>query len=70
MSSIVFINDRFLGCEYFSVPVTLDSSGAAQAHDIIDSATPFEKKLLEAAYSGLKGNIENGVHFIKNPPPK
>ncbi|KAL9081840.1 MAG: hypothetical protein Q9159_006980 [Coniocarpon cinnabarinum] len=58
------------GCDFFSVPVTLGPSGAEQAHDVVSSANAYEQKLLEACYGGLKGNIENGVQFIKNPPPK
>jgi malate dehydrogenase len=30
--------------------------------------TEREKKLLEACYEGLKGNIEKGVQFAQNPP--
>jgi malate dehydrogenase len=29
-----------------------------------------EKKLLEAAKADLKGNIEKGIDFVHNPPPK
>ena len=58
------------GCDYFSVPVELGPDGAQKAHNIIGSATDYEKKLLEACYSGLKGNIEKGIEFVKNPPSK
>ena len=57
------------GCEFFSVPVELDANGAKQAHDAVSSANEYEQKLLQACYTGLKKNIENGVEFIKNPPP-
>lgn len=45
-------------------------AGAKQAHNIVGSANDYEKKLLEACYAGLKGNITKGVEFVKNPPPK
>ncbi|KAI9708709.1 MAG: hypothetical protein M1828_002672 [Chrysothrix sp. TS-e1954] len=57
------------GCDFFSVPVELDASGAKQAHDVVSSANEYEQKLLQACYTGLKTNIQNGVEFIKNPPP-
>jgi malate dehydrogenase len=44
--------------------------GVKQAHNVIGSANAAEKKLLEACYAGLKGNIEKGVEFAKNPPPQ
>lgn len=56
------------GLEYFSVPVELGKSGAEKAHNIIGSANAYEKKLLEACYAGLKGNISKGVEFVANPP--
>ena len=58
------------GCDFFSVPVELDASGAKQAVDVVSSANDYEKKLLETSYTGLKGNIETGIQFIQNPPPK
>lgn len=58
------------GCQYFSVPVELGPQGAVKAHNIVSSANDYEKKLLQACYDGLKGNIEKGVEFVKNPPPK
>lgn len=56
------------GCDFFSVPVELDQSGAAKATDIIGSANEYEQKLLQKCYEGLKGNISKGVEFIQNPP--
>jgi malate dehydrogenase len=35
----------------------------------LSSANDYEKKLIEAAIKGLKGNIDKGVDFVKNPPP-
>ena len=72
------------GCDYFSVPVELGPQGAVkvrfsnrifclvlttQAVNILPSATAYEKKLLQACYDGLKGNIDKGIEFVKNPPP-
>lgn len=56
------------GCDYFSVPVELGSNGARKAINVISSANDHEKKLLEACYKDLKGNIEKGIEFVKNPP--
>jgi len=46
----------------------LQPEGAKQAHNVVGNANDYEKKLLEACYSGLKGNIEKGIQFIQNPP--
>ena len=58
------------GCNYFSVPVELGPKGAVKAQNIIGSANDYEKELLKACYDGLKGNIEKGIEFVKNPPEK
>lgn len=58
------------GCDYFSVPVKLDAQGAKEAIDVVSSANEYEQNLLKACYEGLKGNIEKGIEFVKNPPPK
>lgn len=58
------------GCDYFSVPVELGKQGAVKATNPVASANDYEKKLLEACYTGLKGNISKGIEFVKNPPPK
>ena len=58
------------GCEYFSVPVELGKNGVEKALNPIKSANDYEKKLLEACYTGLKGNISKGVEFVANPPQK
>ncbi len=58
------------GCDYFSVPTELGKDGVVKVHNIIGSANDYEKKLLQACYEGLKGNIEKGVEFVKNPPSK
>ncbi|KAJ5570361.1 malate dehydrogenase [Penicillium hispanicum] len=58
------------GLDFFSTPVELGPNGAEKAINIIDGVTETEQKLLDACIKGLKGNIEKGVDFIKNPPPK
>lgn len=57
------------GLEYFSAPVTLGKNGAESIQNIVKEANDYEKKLLEKCYEGLKGNIEKGIEFVKNPPP-
>jgi len=56
------------GCQYFSVPVELGKDGAVKANNPLSSANDYEKKLLQACYTGLQGNISKGVEFVKNPP--
>lgn len=58
------------GVDYFSVPVELGPSGAEKAINILGDADDKEKKLIEACVKGLKGNIEKGIDFVKNPPSK
>jgi len=58
------------GVDYFSVPVELGPSGAEKATNPLSGVNAHEKKLLKACIAGLKGNIEKGVEFVKNPPPK
>ncbi|KAJ4302843.1 hypothetical protein N0V90_001734 [Kalmusia sp. IMI 367209] len=57
------------GIEFFSVPIELGPSGAEKAIDVVSKANDYEKKLLEAAYKGLKDNISKGIDFANNPPP-
>lgn len=59
---------KLTGCDFFSVPVELGPNGAKKAFNIVASANDYEKKLLEACYKGLGGNISKGVEFIKSPP--
>ncbi|KAF2107509.1 malate dehydrogenase-like protein [Lophiotrema nucula] len=61
---------KITGQEYFSVPIELGPSGAEKAIDVVSSANDYEKKLLEAAYTGLAGNIQKGVEFAQQPPAK
>jgi len=58
------------GVDFFSVPVELGTSGAEKAFNVVSDANDYEKKLLQACYTGLKGNVEKGIDFIKNPPTK
>jgi len=58
------------GLEFFSVPIELGVNGAEKAIDVVSSANDQEKKLLQACYDGLKGNISKGVEFVANPPAK
>ncbi|KAF2790271.1 malate dehydrogenase [Melanomma pulvis-pyrius CBS 109.77] len=61
---------KITGVDFFSVPIELGPSGAEKAIDAVSGANDYEKKLLEAAYAGLKGNISKGVEFVQNPPQK
>ena len=45
-------------------------SGAEKALNPLSEISSNEKTLLEACKTGLKGNIEKGVDFVHNPPPK
>jgi len=56
------------GCEFFSVPVELGPNGTKKVFNIVSQANDYEKKLLEACYKGLGGNISKGIEFIKSPP--
>ncbi|KAI4135185.1 MAG: hypothetical protein LQ347_000890 [Umbilicaria vellea] len=58
------------GVDYFSVPVKLGPSGAEYANNPLGLLNAYEKKLLEPCTAGLKGNIEKGIEFVRNPPPK
>ncbi|KAF2404197.1 malate dehydrogenase [Trichodelitschia bisporula] len=59
---------KITNCDFFSVPVELGTEGVKSVANIVANANDYEKKLLEAAYTGLGGNIAKGVEFIKNPP--
>lgn len=61
---------KVTGSEYFSVPVKIGKNGAESAENIVGKANDYEKKLLTKCYEGLKGNIEKGIDFVKNPPSK
>lgn len=53
------------GLEYFAVPVELGPGGAVKATNPLIAASEAEKKLLEVAIAGLKGNIAKGVEFVQ-----
>lgn len=48
----------------------MQPNGAEKALNILDQANEYEKKLIKTAIEGLKGNIEKGIDFVKNPPAK
>lgn len=48
----------------------LQPSGAEHANNPLGLLNAYEKKLLEPCTTGLKGNIEKGIEFVRNPPPK
>ncbi|KAF2669296.1 malate dehydrogenase-like protein [Microthyrium microscopicum] len=56
---------KLTGCDFFSVPIELGPSGAQKAINVVKSANDYEKKLLEACYKGLNGNIAKGVEFAR-----
>ncbi|KAF2733514.1 malate dehydrogenase-like protein [Polyplosphaeria fusca] len=58
------------GVDFFSVPIHLGPNGVEKAIDVVSSANDHEKKLLEACYTGLQGNVSKGIEFVQNPPPK
>ncbi|KAB2576975.1 malate dehydrogenase [Lasiodiplodia theobromae] len=61
---------KVTGTEFFAAPVELGPDGAKRIIDVVSKANDYEKKLLEVAYKGLKTNIDKGVEFVVNPPPK
>ncbi|KAI9368007.1 lactate/malate dehydrogenase [Aspergillus egyptiacus] len=58
------------GIDFFSTPIELGPNGVQKAINILDGVTQHEKQLLGTAVKGLKGNIDKGVEFAQNPPPK
>ncbi|GLB10138.1 hypothetical protein AtubIFM57258_006077 [Aspergillus tubingensis] len=58
------------GLEFFSTLVELGTNGAEKAINVLEGVTEQEKKLIKTCTEGLKGNIEKGIEFVKNPPPK
>ncbi|RAK96429.1 malate dehydrogenase [Aspergillus ibericus CBS 121593] len=58
------------GVDFFSTLVELGTNGAEKAINILDGVTEQEQGLIQACTKDLKLNIEKGVDFIKNPPPK
>ncbi|KUJ20116.1 putative malate dehydrogenase, cytoplasmic [Mollisia scopiformis] len=58
------------GCDFFSVPVELGTSGVEKVFNPLTNINDAEKTLLKACVEGLKGNIAKGVSFAHNPPQK
>jgi malate dehydrogenase len=56
---------KLTGCEFFSVPIELGPNGVKKAFNVVSQANDYEKKLLEACYTGLTGNIAKGVEFAR-----
>lgn len=68
LSSLVYVQ---IGLHISLLTLTSHQpSGAEKAHNILGDISEDEKKLLVACKTGLKGNIEKGVEFVHNPPPK
>ena len=61
---LIYESSRFL------TELCAQPEGAKKVNNILGSANDYEKKLLEKCYADLKGNIEKGVEFVKNPPQK
>jgi malate dehydrogenase len=59
---------KLTGCDFFSVPTELGPEGVKKVFNVVSGANDYEKKLLEACYKGLTGNIAKGVEFIVSPP--
>lgn len=55
---------KVTGVDFFAVPVELGPNGATRVHNSLSNITDAEKKLLEVAITGLKGNIDKGVEFV------
>jgi malate dehydrogenase len=58
---------KLTGCDFFSVPIVLGKGGVEKAINVVSEANDYEKKLLEACYKGLNGNISKGVEFARQP---
>ena len=66
------------GVDYFSVPVELGVGNRLHSERVVtdkstnplSSMNAHEKRLVEICIAGLKGNIEKGIEFVKNPPQK
>jgi len=58
------------GCDFFSVPIELGTTGAEKALNPLTKLSDGEKVLLKACVEGLKGNIAKGVSFVTDPPQK
>lgn len=57
------------GVSFFASKVTLGKDGVQEIHDV-GKLSSHEEKLLEACLTDLKKNIEKGVKFVADNPPK
>ena len=64
-----FVASNVTELPYFASKVRLGPSGAEEVQGLGD-LTPAEKKGVEELIPVLKGNIEKGIEFAKNPPQK
>ena len=68
----MYVGARPLILSPFIFPDTnsiVQPNGTLKAIDVVSGANDYEKKLLEACYKGLKGNIEKGIDFANSPQP-
>ena len=57
------------GVDFFASKVTLGPDGVKEIHDV-GKLTAHEQKLLDACLADLKKNIEKGVQWVAENPPK
>lgn len=57
------------GVDFFASKVTLGPDGVQEIHDV-GKLTSHEQKLLDACLVDLKKNIEKGIQFVSENPPK
>lgn len=55
------------GIEFFASPVELGPNGVEKIHEV-GKVSPYEEKLLEAAFGDLKKNIAKGKEFVAQNP--
>ncbi|KAL1983679.1 hypothetical protein VTN96DRAFT_10108 [Rasamsonia emersonii] len=55
------------GIDFFASRVELGPNGAEKVLPV-GKVSPYEEKLLEAAFADLKKNIQKGIDFVKNNP--
>lgn len=59
---------KAIGVDFFSVPAELGVDGVVNVVNILEGVTDQENTLLEVSIKELKGNIDKGVDYVKNPP--
>ena len=57
------------GVDFFASKVTLGADGVQEIHDV-GNLSQYEQGLLDACLTDLKKNIEKGVKFVADNPPK